>query len=115
VSLAGPAPRRAGLALLAAGLALAAGCRSGRAPQVHRVAIQGFRFSPERVAAAPGDTIVWTNGDVLPHTATRDGGGWDSGPIAAGASWKLVVGDASSGTYHCAFHPTMKAAVAAAK
>jgi plastocyanin len=116
VSPAGRARARAGLALLAAAaFVAAAGCGPGRAPKVYRVTIQGFTFNPAALAAAPGDTVVFTNADVLPHTATRDGGGWDSGPIAAGAAWKLAVQGGAAGPYHCTFHPTMKARLDAAK
>jgi plastocyanin len=106
---------RAGLVLLAAVLAAAGGCRPAHVPHVYRVTIHGFAFDPAQVSAQPGDTVVWTNADALPHTATRDGGGWDSGAIAAGAQWRLPVTAASAGPYHCAFHPTMKAALAEAK
>jgi plastocyanin len=96
------------MGLLAAALA-AAGCSGARAPQVHQVAIQGFAYSPMSVAAAPGDTVVFINRDVTPHTATSKQGGWDSGPIAPGASWRLVVKKESAAPYACTFHPTMKA------
>lgn len=102
--------------LTALGLALAAaGCGGGRAPQVHRVSMHGFAFSPATVTAAPGDTVVFTNSDVAPHTATSAAGGWDSGPIAAGASWKLVVAQGSAAPFGCTFHPTMKGTLGAAK
>ncbi|MDB4951607.1 MAG: copper-binding protein [Gemmatimonadetes bacterium] len=106
---------RAGLALLGAVLVAAAGCRPVHVPRMYRVTIHGFRFDPARVSAQPGDTVVWTNGDALPHTATRDGGGWSSGAIAAGAEWRMPVTTASAGPYHCAFHPTMTAELVAAK
>lgn len=87
----------------------AVGCSPAK-PVLHRVTIQGFRFDPEVVQVAPGDTVEWTNGDVVPHTSTGTRGTWDSSTIAAGASWRWVVAAGTTGTdpYTCRFHPTMK-------
>jgi len=43
------------------------------------------------VLAAVGDTLVWSNRDVVPHTATADGGGWNTGSIPAGGERRVVV------------------------
>ena len=56
---------------------------------------------------APGDTVVWVNGDLVPHTATATDGTWDSGSIAPGGTWTLVVAASGDGGYTCTFHPTM--------
>ena len=97
------------LALLAGAAAavLAAGCGGAARPQAHAVEVRNFVFEPATVAAAPGDTVVFTNRDAVPHTATAADGSWDSGEIAAGVSWRLVV-PANGGGYACAYHPTMK-------
>lgn len=71
--------------------------------------IRSFTFQPATLAVARGDTVVWTNHDVVPHTATVQGGrGWDSGGIDAQKSWRLVAGQADSVSYYCVFHPNMK-------
>ena len=91
-------------------LSLAAACGGGeRRAASHAVEIRAFRFAPDTLAVSPGDTVVWTNHDVVPHTATSAGGGWDTGEIAGGASGRIVVPE-RRGThpYVCAFHPTMK-------
>jgi plastocyanin len=106
--------RAAGPALLAALLLAAAGC-GGPVPRVHQVSMHGFQFDPATLTAAPGDTVVFTNADVTSHTATAAGGAWDSGPIAPGAAWKLVVADGSAGAFKCTFHPTMTGTLAAAR
>jgi len=49
--------------------------------------------------------VVWQNTDIVPHTVTSKR--WDSGPIAAGASWKKVMRARGVVAYHCTFHPTM--------
>ena len=49
----------------------------------HRVEIQQFRFVPEAIEVKPGDTIVWVNLDIVPHTvtATDTDTSWDSGNL----------------------------------
>ncbi len=90
-------------------LALAAGCGAGGArPTTHPVEIRAFRFVPDTVVAAPGDTVVWTNADVVPHTATVPGG-WDTGQIGARGNGRIVAGEPGTYAYVCAYHPTMRA------
>lgn len=80
-------------------------------PHKHNVEITDFLFVPETVNARPGDTITWTNRDIVPHTATGEGDSWDTGSINRNESKSLVVtADMVSG-YICRFHPTMKGAV----
>lgn len=77
-------------------------------PQVHTVLIEGMRFQPEGLTVASGDTVVWINRDMVPHTATSPGQ-FDSGEIAAGTSWTHVVRDTGEFAYICTYHPLMKA------
>ena len=69
--------------------------------------MRGFAFEPATLRLSPGDTVVWVNRDVVPHTASGPAGGWDSGSIESGASWSRVFTEAGSTSYTCAFHPTM--------
>jgi plastocyanin len=106
-----------GAVLLAAGLGVAGGAATwttasaaGSAPapaRTHVIEIRGFGFEPAALEAAPGDTVVWINRDVVPHTATANDRAWDTGNIAAGASAQRVLrsGDAE---YFCLYHLTMK-------
>lgn len=72
-------------------------------------------FSPARLDVAVGDTVVWVDRDIVPHTATADsGGGWDAGPILAGGSGTYVVQSAGTIGYHCRFHPVMHGILIAA-
>ena len=99
---------RAAFALL---VTLAACSSSGRAPQVHRVAIQGMQFVPAELTVSAGDTIVWVNEDVVPHTATAPGR-FDSGVIQSKAEWRYVVAGSGTIAYTCTMHPTMTATLA---
>ena len=55
-----------------------------------------------------GQTVAWRNGDSVSHTATADGGAFDTGIIAPGAtSSPIMMSAAGSVAYHCAIHPSM--------
>jgi plastocyanin len=92
-----------------AALALAAGCGGGGArAATHPVEIRAFRFTPDTAVAAPGDTVVWTNADVVPHTAPAADGGWDTGEIAGSGSGRMIAGEPGTYAYVCAYHPSMR-------
>jgi plastocyanin len=77
--------------------------------KTHTIAIQEMRFIPANLEVNVGDTVIWKNQDVVPHTATSDSKSFDSGEIKAGASWKYLAKKAGSYPYICSYHPTMKA------
>ncbi len=65
-------------------------------------------FSPNPGSLAAGQTVAWFNADSVSHTATADGGGFDTGVIAPGAtSSPITMSAAGSLAYHCAIHPSM--------
>ena len=78
-------------------------------PKTHTVTIEGMRFLPEVLTVAPGDTVVWVNKDLVPHTATSTAGGFDSKDIQADKSWRYTIKTTGDFAYICTFHPTMKA------
>jgi plastocyanin len=88
-------------------------------PVTHTVTIEATSYSPATVTLRPGDSIVWVNKDLMPHTATstikKEKGGFDSGSIAPGKSWKYTPKAAGSFGYVCTFHPTMKGTIAVKK
>lgn len=76
-------------------------------PQTHVVEIQAFSFHPQRTAVAQGDTIVWINRDIVPHTVTANGGIWESQKLEEGQSLEVVVEHGGVYSYFCEFHPHM--------
>lgn len=76
-------------------------------PRQHVVEIQAFSFHPQRTVVSPGDTIVWINRDIVPHTVTANGGTWESQILEEGQSLKVVVEDSGVHSYFCQFHPHM--------
>ncbi len=75
----------------------------------HTVVIQAMAFTPAVLEVKRGDTVVWVNRDFFPHTATAPEGAFDSGAIAAAASWRYVADRQGRFDYVCTLHPTMKA------
>jgi plastocyanin len=65
-------------------------------PVTHTVTIDATSYKPVRLTVHIGDTVVWVNKDLIPHTATA-GGGFDPKVLAAGASFRLP-GWAKGGT-----------------
>jgi len=77
--------------------------------QVHTVLIEGMRFQPQDLTVAAGDTVVWVNRDLVPHTATSPSGRFDSNEIAPGTTWTHTVRNTGEFGYICTYHPLMKA------
>ena len=103
-------PARALALALVAGALASAGC-AGRVPQTYTVTIEQMRFTPATISVAPGDVVEWVNADLVPHTATASGGAFNSGPIAAGSSWRWTARARGTAPYVCALHPTMSAQI----
>ena len=104
--------RRAAAVVLWATFVAAAGgagslLASRAKPVTHTVTIDATSFTPSRLAVHVGDTVVWVNKDLIPHTATAKGGGFDSKALAAGASFRFTVKAKGATDYACLFHPTM--------
>ncbi len=88
-------------------IGLAAGERPK--PKTHTVTMENMRFEPESLTVARGDTVVWVNKDLVPHTATSESGEFDSGTIQAEKSWTFTARQKGGFAYTCTFHPTMTA------
>jgi plastocyanin len=95
-----------GLVVCSLGASAVAGARK---PATHTVTIDASRFQPEALTVKAGDTVVWVNKDIVAHTATSHAGGFDSGIIVPGKSWKYRPEQTGEFAYTCTYHPTMKA------
>jgi plastocyanin len=106
--------RALALAVLVAVLACfvgeaAAGAVPAKKPATVQIAIEGMKYAIADAAVKPGDTIVWTNKDIVAHTVTSTSGAFDSNLIAPGGTWKYVVKKKGSFAYKCNYHPQMTA------
>ncbi|MEA2525033.1 MAG: hypothetical protein QOF73_2260 [Thermomicrobiales bacterium] len=83
----------------------------GEAAGGEAVEIQDFQFAPDVLEIPVGTTVTWTNAGEAPHTATADGGAFDSGTIDPGGSFSFTFDEAGEFAYHCEIHPRMKATI----
>ena len=106
-----PAPRAiARGATVALALVILSG--AGRTtPRSHVVDIAGFQFAPAVITVAVGDTVTWSNHDIVPHTATAMDGAWDSGTLEGTARRSVVVRAKGKVDYRCTLHPSMMGTV----
>ena len=81
------------------------------AGKTHAVRIEGMKFVPERVEVAVGDTIVWTNKDIVPHSVTAPEAKVESGELQQGKSFEFVAKKKGEMAYLCRLHPVMKGTV----
>jgi plastocyanin len=98
-------PALTGLIVCVLGLAAAERPES----RTHTVTIEGMQFQPERLTVARGDTVVWVNEDLVPHTATSGDDVFDSEIIQPEKSWRFTARQKGEFAYICTFHPTMTA------
>ena len=82
-----------------------------QAPRAHAVAMRNFVYEPATLTVSQGDTVVWTNADFVPHTATASDTSWDSKTIASSGSWRYVARAAGRHAYYCVFHPNMRGTI----
>jgi plastocyanin len=60
-------------------------------------------FSPNPATVTVGQTIQWVNDDGMTHTATADGGSFNTGNVGSGASSSITtMSTQGSFPYHCA-------------
>lgn len=85
---------------------------TARKSKVVKITIANMEFQPAVAVARAGDTLEWTNRDVVTHTATASNQAWDVS-IAAGATARTVLRGAGDVDYYCKFHPNMRGQVRA--
>jgi len=77
--------------------------------------IQGFKF-PANVDVAKGTKVTWTNKDTAAHTVTsgtrpNKDGKFDSGQLAASATFSFTFTDAGTFNYWCQNHSSMNGTI----
>lgn len=77
------------------------------------VFISKFAFIPPTVHVKAGQNVAWVNCEAgaTPHTATADGGAFNSGTLHTPDAFVQSFPTAGTFPYHCAIHPSMKATV----
>jgi plastocyanin len=86
----------------------AAGSTTTTAPDAGTtVTIHNLAFDPGTLIVTVGTTVTWVNDDGTTHTVTADGGAFDSGHLAAGATFQFTFDQVGDFPYHCSIHTTM--------
>ena len=73
-----------------------------------QIVMQNLDISPAEVSAKVGDTIEWTNKDIVAHTATARNGDFDV-MLPPNKTGSFVLKKDGAVDYYCRFHPNMKA------
>ena len=73
------------------------------------VNIKDYTFQPSDITIKKGDTVTWTNLDVIGHDVKfKDS---DSPDLKTGESYSKTFDQAGTFDYICDIHPTMKGRV----
>jgi plastocyanin len=79
---------------------------SARAADVE-VKIDNFTFNPQQVTVKAGTTVVWTNHDDIPHTATSSTQAFKSKVLDTDEKFSFTFATPGTYKYFCALHPHM--------
>jgi plastocyanin len=77
------------------------------------VTVKVFLFQPSPLEVRVGDTVTWTNGDDIEHTATSGepgspAGGFDGPLNGTGATFRHTFEESGTFPYFCAIHESMR-------
>jgi len=98
---------RAGLFFTAALAALSIWNSAPASAETIHVVIDKVAYGPVNISARVGDTIEWSNKDIVAHTATNRDKSWDY-MILPNKKASLKLTKAGEIDYYCKFHPNMK-------
>lgn len=82
----------------------------GAEPRSRVVRMRGNSFAPRTLDVTLGDTVVWTNTDIVRHNAVRSAF-FDSGDIRPGERFSWVPTDTGTVRYECTIHTRMRGTI----
>ena len=86
-------------------------CSAATATATTQVYIQGMAFAPSCIKVTAGAMVTFTNKDAVEHTATADGGSFDTGGLLMNQSSMKTLATAGTFPYHCMIHTGMHGTV----
>jgi len=98
-------------ALGAMALLVAAAVTSPSRAADTQVKIDNFTFSPQQITVKAGATVVWTNGDDIPHTVTSTGGAFRSKALDTEDKFSFTFTTLGTFAYFCSLHPHMTGSI----
>ncbi len=100
--------------LVVAGGVAIEGCGGGGDPGPNEVFMQAIAFNPMEITIQAGESVTWTNQDIVPHTATSGNPGdedlgaiFRSALLSQGGTFTHTFNDAGEFVYFCEVHPGM--------
>ena len=69
--------------------------------------IDNFTFNPQQITVKAGDTVIWTNGDDIPHTVTSKTGLFKSKALDTDDKFSFTFATPGTYAYFCALRPHM--------
>jgi plastocyanin len=88
------------------------GAQTPAAASGESVTITSGGYQPNLLTVKAGTTVTWTNNDSAAESVTSDTAGlFDSGSLAAGATFKFTFSQAGTFTYHSTTNPALKGTV----
>ncbi|MBA2244066.1 MAG: cupredoxin family copper-binding protein [Gemmatimonadetes bacterium] len=88
-----------------------AAAEPARAGELALAGMRNLAYTPARLEIAAGTTVEWRNQDVVAHTVTAEEGGFDSGLIEPGSTWRHTFHEPGIYSFLCTPHPFMKGVV----
>jgi amicyanin len=76
-----------------------------------QVSIADMAYGPDAITIHAGDSVVWTNNEVMPHTVTFKDHSPSSRLMQRGQTFTRVFDQPGTYEYFCAIHPKMVARV----
>ncbi|MEE9293887.1 MAG: plastocyanin/azurin family copper-binding protein [Phycisphaerae bacterium] len=92
----------------------AVGCAPSGEPVENEVLMRSIAFDPPEITIRVGETVTWTNRDLVPHTATSGNPGevglgsiFRSAFLLQGQRFTHTFNEAGEFVYFCEVHPAM--------
>lgn len=85
--------------------------KSKSEPNVVRIEIEKYTFSPAQITVSAGTKIIWKNKDKVAHTVTSSDKKFDSGLFGQDKEWSYTFDTPGEYSYFCIPHPNMTAKV----
>jgi len=82
------------------------------APHAHsasdpNVTISDYKYTPPTITIHVGDKVTWNHDGPSSHTATANGGSFNTGVLSKGASASHTFTHTGTFSYYCQIHPFM--------
>ena len=89
-------------------------CSLSGEPGSNEVFIRNFSFDPAEITIQAGESVIWNNRDIVPHTATSGnpedadfGSIFRSAWLSQGETFTHTFDEAGEFIYFCEVHPLM--------